>query len=111
MQDNIEHFGGDPHNVTLFGESAGAMAIGALLTSPAARGLFHKAILQSGACHSFATLASAPLLGEALLKATGLDADRLCMASTAELLLARPRRLALPLARWRLGRLSQRVEA
>jgi para-nitrobenzyl esterase len=88
VQDNIEHFGGDPHNVTLFGESAGAMAIGALLTSPAARGLFHKAILQSGACHSFATLASAPLLGEALLKATGLDADRLCMASTAELLLA-----------------------
>ena len=52
VRDNIEAFGGDPANVTAFGESAGAMSIGTLLSVPAARGLFHKAILQSGAAHN-----------------------------------------------------------
>ena len=46
---NIAQFGGDPGNVTLFGESAGAHAIGILMASPLSRGLFHKAIGQSGA--------------------------------------------------------------
>ena len=46
---NIEQFGGDPNNITVFGESAGAHAIGLLLTSPLANGLIHKAIGQSGA--------------------------------------------------------------
>ncbi|WP_246649036.1 carboxylesterase/lipase family protein [Bradyrhizobium canariense] len=46
---NIAGFGGDPDNVTLFGESAGAMAVGILMASPLAHGLFHKAIGQSGA--------------------------------------------------------------
>ena len=45
---NIEAFGGDPSNVTLFGESAGGISVLALLTAPSARGLFHKAIVQSG---------------------------------------------------------------
>jgi para-nitrobenzyl esterase len=51
VRTNIAAFGGDPDNVTIFGESAGAMSVGALLAAPAARGLFHKAILQSGAAH------------------------------------------------------------
>ena len=46
---NIEQFGGDPNNITVFGESAGAHAIGLLLASPLANGLIHKAIGQSGA--------------------------------------------------------------
>lgn len=49
VRDNIAFFGGDAENVTLFGESAGAMAVGILMASPLAHGLFHKAIGQSGA--------------------------------------------------------------
>ncbi|MEU6294238.1 carboxylesterase/lipase family protein [Streptomyces erythrochromogenes] len=47
---NAERFGGDPGNVTVFGESAGALSVCAHLTSPASTGLFHKAIVQSGSC-------------------------------------------------------------
>ncbi len=48
VRDNISAFGGDPSNVTAFGESAGAMSVCDLLAMPAASGLFHKAIAQSG---------------------------------------------------------------
>ncbi|HEY1962636.1 MAG TPA: carboxylesterase family protein, partial [Rhizomicrobium sp.] len=51
VKQNIAAFGGDPDNITIFGESAGGMSVAALLSSPAAQGLFHKAIAQSGAAH------------------------------------------------------------
>jgi para-nitrobenzyl esterase len=48
VQRNIEHFGGDPSRVMIFGESAGAMSVGTLIGSPLAKKLFHRAILESG---------------------------------------------------------------
>ena len=52
IQDNIHHFGGDPNRVSIFGQSSGSMSVGALLLSPLAKGLFRKAILQSGGPNS-----------------------------------------------------------
>lgn len=67
VRDNIDAFGGDPGCVTLFGMSAGGASISLLLTAPRARGLFHRAILQSpGAGRTLATLAQAEQAGEAL---------------------------------------------
>jgi len=57
VRDNVASFGGNPANVTIFGESSGGAAVAFLMTSPSASGLFHKAILQSGAGrHPYARL-------------------------------------------------------
>ena len=55
VRDNIQAFGGDPQNVTIFGQSAGAVATRSLLSSPPAAGLFHRAVIQSAGFEAKAT--------------------------------------------------------
>jgi para-nitrobenzyl esterase len=73
---NIEAFGGDPANVTIFGESAGGLDVLTLMTLPAAKGLFEKATVQSGGGWSEpVTLAAAESKGAALAQSLGLPPD------------------------------------
>jgi para-nitrobenzyl esterase len=74
VRDNIAFFGGDPDNVTVFGESAGAMSIGCLLAMPSTRGLFHKAILQSGS-NTVKFLDEANQLSKSFVGLSGLNPD------------------------------------
>jgi carboxylesterase type B len=75
VRDNIETFGGDPGNVTIFGESGGGGKVSMLLAMPAARGLFHRAIIQSGAAIRVSTRERANALVEAVLNQLGLGRD------------------------------------
>jgi len=89
VRENIAAFGGDPDNVTIFGESAGGMSVGTLLGMPGARGLFHKAIPQSGACNTANTLEQHVRVAEVLLEYAGVkrgDADALLALSPEQLL-------------------------
>ena len=73
VRDNIANFGGDPHNVTIFGESGGAAKISALLFMPAARKLFQRAILESGSILKVQTRDEAEAGARALLAKVPLD--------------------------------------
>ncbi|MEU8828063.1 carboxylesterase family protein [Streptomyces sp. NPDC048636] len=73
---HIAEYGGDPDRVTVFGQSAGAMIVSALLVTPEAAGLFHRAISQSGGLHT--------LSGEEAAQTTRALADRLGVPPTAE---------------------------
>jgi para-nitrobenzyl esterase len=78
VQRNIRNFGGDPANVTIFGESAGGLSVHSQLASPLAAGLFQKAIVESGAY-----ALSQPTLAEAQASGTAFAAAAGCSSQTA----------------------------
>ena len=75
VRSHIEAFGGDPGAVTVFGQSAGGMSVCALMTMPSARGLFHRAIAQSGGGHHALAPQDARRVTDAVARAAGVPAD------------------------------------
>ncbi len=77
VRDNIERFGGDPGNVTIFGQSGGGGKVSTLLAMPAARGLFRRAIVMSGSAIRLTDRERAAKLAEAVLAELGLSRTQL----------------------------------
>ena len=91
IKNNINNFGGDPSNVTIFGESGGGGKVGTLMCMPSAKGLFHKAIIQSGTLVNVMTKEKSQALGLAVLKNLGLtpnDVEKIDTISYAALVKA-----------------------
>jgi len=77
VKDNIANFGGDPENITIFGESAGGWSVCSMLATPLAKGLFHKAIIQSGGCETSASLEKGFEQGKVFAEKLGCQPDDL----------------------------------
>lgn len=106
VRDNIKKFGGDPKNVTIFGESGGGGKVGTLLCMPSAKGLFHKAIIMSGTILNVNTKAMTEELGEAVLKELGIekkDVDKIKDVPYKELYAAGQRAMAASIGTRRPG--------
>lgn len=88
VQENIAAFGGDPDNVTIFGQSGGGGKVQCLMQTPAAQGKFHRAIIQSGAAANadgqYLTSEMAVALGELTAQALGLTQDTIREIETME---------------------------
>ena len=88
IQDNIEAFGGDPDNVTVFGQSGGGAKVLALMTSPNAKGLFHKAVNESGATDTlgpvFAEQDISSRITELTLELLGITRENLSELETVD---------------------------
>jgi len=81
VQENIAALGGDPGNVTIFGESAGGMSVGTLLATPRAEGLFRRAIVESGTAHHVTRAATAQRISQYLAEKLGVAATREALAA------------------------------
>lgn len=77
VRDNIENFGGDPSNVTIFGQSGGGGKVSTLTAMPAADGLFHKAIVQSGSMLRMMTSENSRRIGRETVALLGLDKNNI----------------------------------
>jgi para-nitrobenzyl esterase len=77
VRDNIANFGGDPGNVTIFGQSGGGGKVATLMAMPSAKGLFHRAICQSGSSIKGASRANATRSAQTLLTKLNLKPDQL----------------------------------
>jgi para-nitrobenzyl esterase len=95
VKENIASFGGDPDNVTVFGESAGGMSIGFLMAMPSAKGLFQKGILESGVGSAAVSLKAGNDTGEYFLKVINIkkNDEKALRALTPEQLLEIERKL------------------
>ena len=76
VKNNIANFGGDPGNVTIFGQSGGGGKVSTLLATPAAKGLFHKAIVQSGSTIKVGEAETTRKVGAAVLEVLGLSPEQ-----------------------------------
>lgn len=76
VRDNIAQFGGDPDNVLIFGESGGGWKVSTLMAMPAADGLFHRAVVQSGPGLELMETDTAAKASAALLSELGIEADK-----------------------------------